>query len=177
MAIFHRYKSTIHGNYRQYYLRCGLLTGLLLSAYLLVRILMRNPVASPLSYVSDAILLVCIFLFDAYYRNSLPDKKVSLKELMLFGTGTAAVAALLYGLLLWGLGVAFPQQTVLFTNSMTPNEVTIQDPQLHYWAILWAFVAAIESLLLGGFGAFLAAIFFRNEKGEIRKKNSTTNNQ
>ena len=169
MAIFHRYQSTIHGNYRRAYLRCGLAVALLLIVYLFVRLLMDNPVASPLSYVSDAILLVCIFLFAAYYRKSLPDNKVTLKELMLFGTGTAAVAALLYGLLLWGLGLAFPQQTLLFTNSMTPNEVTLQDPQLHYWAALWAIVAAVETLLLGGFGAFLAAIFFRNEKGEVVK--------
>lgn len=170
MAIFHRYQSTIHGNYRRNYLRCGLVTGLLLAAYVLVRLLMRNPVESPLSYVSDAILLVCIFLFAAYYRNSLPDRRVTLKELMLFGIGTAAVAAILYGLLLCGIGIAFPGQTVLFTNSMTPNEVTLQDPQLHYWAIMWAIVAAVETLLLGGFGAFLAAIFFRNEKSEIKHK-------
>ena len=83
MGIFHRYSSTIHGNYRQAYLRCGLLTGALLAAYLLVRCLMGSPVGSPLSYVSDAVLLVCIFLFSAYYRNSLPDKLVTLKELML----------------------------------------------------------------------------------------------
>lgn len=173
MAIFHRYSSTIHGNYRRAYLRCGLVVGLLLAAYVLVRLLMGNPAESPLSYVSDAILLVCIFLFAAYYRKSLPDKQVTLKELMLFGSGTAVVSAVLYGLMLWGIGLAFPQQTVLFTNSMTPNEVTLQDPQLHYWAALWAIVAAIETLLLGGFGAFLAAIFFRNEKGEIwRKKDS-----
>lgn len=170
MAVFHRYRSTIHGNYRRAYLRCGLIVGVLLVAYVLVRLLMGNPVESPLSYVSDAILLVCIFLFAAYYRNSLPDKKVTLKELMLFGIGTAAVASLLYGLMLWGVGVAFPQQTVLFTNSMTPNEVTLEDPQLHYWAALWAIVAAVEVLLLGGFGAFLAAILFRNEKSEIKHK-------
>lgn len=169
MSIFHRYRSTIHGNYRRNYLRCGLLTGVLLTAYVLVRLLMGKPVASPLSYVSDAILLVCIFLFAAYYRSALPDKKVTLKELMLFGIGTAAVAALLYGLMLWGIGLAFPQQAVLFTNNMTPSEVTLQDPQLHYWAALWAIVAAVESLLLGAFGAFLAAILFRNEKGEVVK--------
>lgn len=170
MAIFHRYRSTIHGNYRRAYLRCGLIVGVLLVAYVLVRLLMGNPVESPLSYVSDAILLVCIFLFAAYYRNSLPDKKVTLKELMLFGIGTAAVASLLYGLMLWAVGVAFPQQAVLFTNNMTPNEVTLQDPQLHYWAALWAIVAAVEVLLLGSFGAFLAAILFRNEKSEIKHK-------
>lgn len=170
MAVFHRYRSTIHGNYRRAYVRCGLIIGVLLVAYVLVRLLMGNPVESPLSYVSDAILLVCIFLFATYYRNSLPDKKVTLKELMLFGIGTSAVASLLYGLMLWAVGVAFPQQAVLFTNNMTPNEVTLQDPQLHYWAALWAIVAAVEVLLLGSFGAFLAAILFRNEKSEIKHK-------
>ena len=170
MAVFHRYHSTIHGNYRRAYMRCGIIVGLLLSAYVLVRLLMGNPAASPLSYVSDAILLVCIFLFAAYYRNSLPDKKVSLKELMLFGIGTSAISAVIFGLLLWGIGLAFPQQTVLFTNNMMPEEVTQADPQLHYWAALWAIVAAVEVLLLGAFGAFLAAIFFRNEKGEISNK-------
>ena len=170
MAVFHRYKSTIHGNYRKAYLRCGAVTGVLLVAYVLVRLLMRSPVESPLSYVSDAILLVCVFLFAAYYRKALPDGKVSLKELMLFGMGLSAVAALVYGLMLWGLGVAFPQQTVLFTNSMTPNEVTLEDPQLHYWAAMWAIVAAFEALLLGAFGAFLAAILFRNERPEQRNR-------
>jgi len=175
MAFFHRYKSTIHGNYRKAYLRCGLITGVLLVAYVMVRLLMRSPVESPLSYVSDAILLVCIFLFAAYYRKALPDGQVSLKELMLFGIGQAAVAALVYGLMLWGLGLAFPQQTVLFTNNMTPNEVTLQDPQLHYWAAMWAIVAAVEVLLLGAFGAFLAAIFLRNEKSEQYKREKNKN--
>ena len=170
MGIFHRYQSTIHGNYRKAYLRCGGIVGLLLAAYVLVRLLMGRPVESPLSYVSDAILLVCIFLLSAYYRNSLPDKMVTLKEVMLFGIGLSAVAAIIYGLALWAIGLAFPQQAVLFTNNMTPNEVTLQDPQLHYWAALWAIVAAAETLLLGAFGAFLAAIFFRNEKSEIKHK-------
>ena len=170
MGIFHRYSSTIHGNYRQAYLRCGLLAGALLAAYVLVRCLMGSPVGSPLSYVSDAVLLVCIFLFSAYYRNSLPDKLVTLKELMLFGIGLSALAALLYGIALWVIGLLLPQQSVVFTTTMTGKPITLQDPQLNYWAAWWAILAAIETLLLGAFGSFLAAIFFRTEKGEIKKK-------
>ena len=168
MSIFHRYHSTIHGNYRRAYLRCGLICGVLLSAYVAVRYLMGNLAESPLSYVSDAILLVLIFLFAAYYRKSLPDGRVTLKELMLFGIGMAAVSALVYGLALWAWGLAFPQQAVTFTNNMTDKQITITDPQLHYWAAWWAILAAVEVLLLGSFGAFLAAIFFRNEKSEIK---------
>lgn len=170
MAIFHRYESTIHGNYRRAYMRCGVITGLLLVLYVLVRYLMGSPLGSPLSYVSDAILLVSIFLFAVHYRNSLPEGKVTLKELMLFGMGLSAVAAVVYGLLLFVLELALISQVLQFTNSMTGNELSPLDPQMNYWAIWWAIVAAIEVLLLGAFGAFLAAIFFRNEKSEIKHK-------
>ena len=109
MSIFHRYSSTIHGNYRKAYLRSGLITGVLLAAYLFSRLLMGKPLESPTSYVSDAVMLVAVFLFMAFYRNSLPDKKITLKEAMLFGIGTAVIAAIFYGLMLWAVGVAFPQ--------------------------------------------------------------------
>ncbi len=170
MSIFHRYSSTIHGNYRKAYLRSGLITGVLLAAYLLSRLLMGKPLESPTSYVSDAVMLVAVFLFMAFYRNSLPDKKITLKEAMLFGIGTAVIAAILYGLMLWAVGVAFPQQTALFSTTMTGNEVTTQDPQLHYWAAWWAIYSAVMMALLGSFGAFVAAIFFRNEKSDIKNR-------
>ena len=170
MGIFHRYNSTIHGNYRKAYLRSGLITGLLLSAYVLIRLLMGKPLESPTSYVSDAVMLVAVFLFMAFYRNSLPDKKITLKEAMLFGIGTAVVAAFIYGLALWAFGLAFQQQTALFSTTMTGNEVTTQDPQLHYWAAWWAIYSFVLMALLGSFGAFVAAIFFRNEKSDKKKK-------
>ena len=169
MSIFHRYSSTIHGNYRRAYLRSGAITGLLLAAYVMVRYLMGNPLESPLSYVSDAILLVAVFLFAAYYRNSLPEGKVTLKELMLFGIGLSAVAAVVYGLVLCAFELIVPDQTLQFTTGMTGKEISPLDPQMHYWAIWWAIMAAVEVLLLGAFGAFLAAILFRNEKSEVKK--------
>ena len=170
MGIFHRYNSTIHGNYRKAYLRSGPITGLLLAAYVLIRLLMGKPLESPTSYVSDAVMLVAVFLFMAFYRNSLPDKKITLKEAMLFGIGTAVVAAFIYGLALWAFGLAFQQQTALFSTTMTGNEVTTQDPQLHYWAAWWAIYSFVMMALLGSFGAFVAAIFFRNEKSDIKNR-------
>ncbi len=169
MGVFHRYKSEIHGNYRRAYLRCGGIAALLLGAYILVRLLIGNPVPTPTSLPLDGILIVLVFLFMAYYRNSLPDKKITLKEALLFGIGTAAVAALLFALILWIVGLSSAEQTVLFTNNMTSQDITPQDPQLHYWAAWWAIVAGVELLLLGSFAAFIAAIFFRNEKSEIKQ--------
>ena len=171
MAIFHRYKSEIHGNYRRAYLRGGLATGVLLALYVLVRLLSGSPMESPVSLIVDAILLVVLTLLTAWYRNSLPEKKITLKEAMLFGIGTAAVAGVVYGLLLWAIGLGSQPQTVLFTNTMLGgNSVDLQNPQLHYWAAWWAIVAGVETIVLGAFAAFLAAIFFRNEKSEIKHK-------
>ena len=170
MGIFHRYQSTIHGNYRRAGLRCGLLAGGLMALYVLVRLLMGSPMQSPASLVVDAILLVAILLLTAYYRNALPDKKITLKEAMLFGIVMSCVAGVVYGLSLWAIGATSASQTVLFTNTMTGNEITDADPQLHYWAAWWAIVAGVEAVVLGAFGAFVAAVIFRNEKSDIKHK-------
>ena len=169
MRVFKRYNSTIHGNYRKAYLRCGLLTGLLLMAYVFVRYMMGMPAESPEAYLSDGIMLVAVFGFSFLYRNSLEEKKATLKELMLFGMGTAALASVLYGLFVWAFGCAVPTQTELFTRTLRGEEAVLSAP-LHYWAAWWGFESAIKLAVLGGFGAFIAAILFRNEKSEVRKK-------
>ena len=167
MGLFHRYNSTIHGDYRRAYLRSGLVTGLLLAAYVLVRLLMGSPMESPTSLVVDAILLVVLFLFAAWYRNSLPEKKITLKEVLLFGIGLSLVAAVVYGVLLFAIQVAAPRQTQLFTESY---QISPANYPLQYWAAWWAVVAAAGVLLLGAFGAFVAAVVLRNEKSEIKHK-------
>ena len=141
-----------------------------MAAYVLIRLLAGSPMESPVSLIIDAVLLVLLFLLTAWYRNGLPEKKITLKEAMLFGIGTSLVAAIVYALLLWIISINSASQTVLFTNTMTGGNITESDPQLHYWAAWWAIVAAMETILLGAFGAFLASIFFRNEKSEIKHK-------
>ena len=170
MRFFHRYQSTIHGNYRKGYLRCGALTGLLLMLYVMVRYLIGMPSETPEGYAVDGILLAAVVVFIYLYRNSLTEQRATLKELMLFGMGTAVLASMLYGLFLWAFGVGVPSQTVLFTKTLTGTEILTTDPELHYWAAWWAIVAGIKMALLGAFGAFMGALFFRNEKGEVVSK-------
>jgi hypothetical protein len=167
MKFFHRYKSTIHGNYRRAYLRSGLLTGLMLVLYLLVRWLMGNPAEIPVSYLSDGILLVAVFLFSMLYRNALPNRMVTMKELMLFGIGTALLACAMYGLYIWVLGFAIPEQIELFTGTMM-EDAPYADYPAHYWSALWALVAAVVMAILGGLGAFISALILKNEKPEIK---------
>ncbi len=175
MRFFHRYNSTIHGNYRKAYLRCGVITGVLLILYILVRYMMGLTAESPVSYFSDGIMLLAVFLFTLLYRNALAEKKATLKELMLFGMGTAMVASILYGIFIWMLGFAIPQQTELFTNTLMKEGAFVEFPA-HYWSALWGMVSTVFMALLGGFGAFIAALLFRNEKSEMRLRKATMNN-
>ena len=169
MGIFHRYESEIHGNYRKGYLRFGTITGVVLMLYILVRYLMGKPAESPEAYLTDGIMLVSVFIFTYLYRNAMPEKKATLKELMLLGLGTAVVASVLYGLFLWAFGSAVPSQTELFTRTMRGEEALVSAP-IHYWAAWWGIESAVKLAVLGGFGAFLAALLFRNEKAAVRKK-------
>ncbi|MBP3763693.1 MAG: hypothetical protein J6I49_07445 [Bacteroidales bacterium] len=170
MKPFRRYHSTIHGNYRRAYFRCGLLLGVALMLYILMRMLLGVPAQAPESYATDGILIAGLFLLAFFYRNSLEEKRATLKELMLFGFGTAALAALLYGLFLWALGLARPDQAALFATATTGATPTADDPQIHYWAAFVALVATVKLLLIGTFAAFIAAVLFRNEKGKMKNE-------
>lgn len=145
------------------------MTGIMLVLYLLVRWLMRNPAESPISFLSDGILLVAGFLFTMLYRNTLPDRKATLKELMLFGLGTAIMACFLYGLFIWVSGFAIPGQIELFTNTMKGSGEFSKFPA-HYWSAFWAFIAAVIMAVLGGFGAFISALILKNEKPVVKTK-------
>ena len=135
---------------------------------LVVKLLLRNPMTSPVSLLVDVVLVVAIGLLGAYYRNTLPDKKVQLKEMMLFGLWSAVSAALVYALAVWAIGLTSSEQTILFTHTMAEKEITAADPQLHYWAAFWAMVAFVEEMVWGGLGAFFVALLLRNEKSEIK---------
>ena len=150
MGFFHRYQSEIHGNYRKGYLRFGIITGVVLMLYILVRYMMGVPAESPEAYITDGIMLVA-------------------KELMLLGLGTAVVGSVLYGLFLWAFGSAVPEQTELFTRTLRGEDAFLSAPA-HFWAAWWGIESGIKLSVLGGFGAFVAALVFRNEKSAIHQK-------
>ena len=52
---------------------------------------------------------------------------------------------------------------------MRGEEALVSAP-IHYWAAWWGIESAVKLAVLGGFGAFLAALLFRNEKAAVRKK-------
>ena len=170
MALFHRYHSTLHGNYRRAALRYGLLTGSVMAAVMLLRVLLGNGVSSPGGGWLDVLLIAAVILLTAHYRQQLPDRKITLKEAMLVGVLTSLMAAAVYALLLLAIEEIIPSQIVQFTRTMAGQTITTADPQLHYWALLWAIIALGQTALLGSFAAFLAAVVLKNEKSEVKHK-------
>ena len=179
MKFIRRYQSEIYGNYRKAYLLDGVLTGLLIGGAVSFCKLIYYPIYAPENYVTDAVLFVCTLLFAYRYRSKLPDRKVSFKELMLFGLGLGVVAAIVYGLFLMFYGGVIDKEfagrcldhfIVGEQNGAGTDEekaMTIEvmkSYKLHTWAFIGAFRTAVMSIM----SAFVAALVFRTEKGKIK---------
>lgn len=167
--IFRRYKSEIHGNYRIAYLKWGLLTGVLLSLYLLARHLLGAPCTSPADLGKDGLLIVAMLVSMYLYRRSLPEKRVTMKELLLLGIGIGLVSAVVYGLFVWlYCGVMYPEMTEVYAEQFKTDEARAEgylaalNPVM--WALMFGFVnTALTSIIV----AFFGALIFKTEKAEL----------
>lgn len=178
--IIKRYQSTIYGPYRVAYVRCGAITAVVLAGYVAMCRLLGSPIQTPETYGTDAVLLIALILFMLRYRKSLPDEKVTFKELMLFGLGMTLVATFLYGLFMWlYCGVLDKGQTSLFAEAriamMESPETGGAEAQVaidhvrHYSAFDWAFIGFFRSAVMGGLIAFFAAILLRTERAPVKE--------
>lgn len=168
--IIRQYRSEIHGDYRSAYLMWGALTGLLLSLYLLLRHWVGAPCRTPSDLGKDALLLLAMGLSMYFYRRSLPDKMVTMKELLLLGLGTGFVAAVVYGLFVWlYCGVMYPDMTEVYAerfktvDSAPEGYVAALNPGM--WALMFGFV---NSFLTSIIVAFFGALVLKTEKAEVR---------
>lgn len=182
MKFIRQYQSNIYGKYRKAYLRDGIFAGLIISSAVLFCKLIYYPIFAPENYVTDITLLLSTLFFSYRYRNSLPDKKVFFKELMLYGLGLGIVAALLYGffLMLYGsvIDSGFTERCLRhFINGEqngtgTPEEkeatiAVMRTYKLYTWAFIGTFRTAVMSIMT----AFIAALLFRTEKNIVKNKN------
>lgn len=172
--LLRRYKSPIYGNYRKWYVVCGICTGLVMCAAVMVLWLSGNPINSPETYLTDAVLGVCI-LFSAYlYKDKLPEEKVFFKELMLLGLGIGVVGGLVYGLLLLVYGqmdCEFVERCATVRISFLEVEDSVGKKEAielikGYSIGDWAFIGGFRSAVMSVILAFVAALIF----GESSKK-------
>jgi hypothetical protein len=180
--IFRRYKSTIYGNYRKSYLIYGMVTGIAMFVILFVRDWMSDsPMSQPENFITELVMGVGIFLFTYRYREQLPDKKVTLKELMLLGLGIGVVGSVIYGLLTWVNCGSINTELVEFYNQerisvMEPAESSAEAKAAvelvkKYTAGDWAFIGGFRSAVMSIILTFFAALIFRTEKSPVVERN------
>ncbi|MCQ2262452.1 MAG: DUF4199 domain-containing protein [Bacteroidales bacterium] len=177
--VLRQYKSTIYGNYRKAYLKCGILTGLASALLMLFLWMIRvdDSRFEPCGWEIELMFAVVIG-FECYrYRKSLPGEKVTLKELMLFGLGSGVVGAVIYGVLLVllcatalpGLKEAFVEGRIAVMPSIDEGFEAKQaiETVRGYTAADWGFIGGFRAAVMSVLIAFLAAIVLRTEKSEV----------
>lgn len=180
-GVLRQYQSEICGNYRKAYLRYGLFSGLIMSAYVLFMRIIILPVSTPTGYGTDIALLLCMLLFSYLYRRTLPDERVFFKELMLMNLGLGVVAAVVYGLFLLLYGQVF--DTDFFTRCMDDFVRNAQNADKpaedirrmveayqNYRPWHWASIGAFRTAVMAIIEAFVAALVFRTEKNVVKAK-------
>ncbi|MBR1644359.1 MAG: DUF4199 domain-containing protein [Bacteroidales bacterium] len=167
----------MYGNYRRAALLGGLASGLLLLLYVLVRYLVGRPISAPQTYGSDLLLLASMLGVAYVYRRRLPDERVTFKELMLLCLGLGVIASAVYGLFLWLYGQAidthFAQRCVegwlmgMDTSGAEDNQHA-STVVAQYTVVNWALTGAVRTAIMSILEAFVAALVFRTEKGNLK---------
>ena len=176
--VFRQYKSTIYGNYRKAYLKCGVVVGVASALLMLFLWIIRvdDSRFEPCGWAIELMFAVVIGFGCYRYRKSLPGEKVTLKELMLMGLGSGVVGAVVYGLLLAlmcatslpGLTEAFAEGRIAVMPSGDESFEAKQaiDTVRGYTAGDWGFIGGFRAAVMSVLIAFLAAIVLRTEKAD-----------
>ena len=162
-------------------LKYGLLTGIVMAVSMLVAdwVEFGMQTAAPENFVTDIVLLLGLLMAAYRYRHSLPDERVTLKELLLLGLWVGFIASLVYGLLLWFYGALDETLVTRFIDArlaqMTSDE---SDPSATlniqlvkgYTAGDWGFIGGFRSAVMSILMNLVAALLFRTEKAPVRSK-------
>lgn len=156
----------IYGNYRLAYLKYGLLTGVLLCLYLMVRHWVGAPVATPADFGKDLCLIVAMVYAMVRYRRQLPGERVTWKELMLLGLGMGVIAGIVYGLFVWQYcGWMYPDMLDRFANASLPADANLEQLTVVQNAVMWGLIYGfIHTALTTVIVAFFCALLFRSER-------------
>lgn len=187
--VIRRYNSTIYGNYRLAGLKYGsIIGGVIGLLVLLYRLLSpEHYLTTPENYITDGVMLAGILLTTYMYRESLPEKKSTLNELLRMGLWTGVIASVVYGLLLWlWCGVMFPDMVETYVEqriAVMPKAESSAEAKVavelvkNYGAGDWAFIGAFRNGVMSIIMVFVAALIFRNENAPVRKKENKNDNE
>lgn len=179
MRILKRYSSTIYGQYRWFGAKSGLWVGVVIAFSMLLAAWMEVQPSTPENYITDLVLLLGMAVAAYRYRRTLPDERVTLKELMLLGLWTGFVSATVYGVLLWLYGILdstlverFVEARLALMSMMGDGATDALSIQLvkNYSAGDWGFIGGFRVAVMSIFINLVIALVFRTEKAPVREK-------
>ncbi|MBR4803035.1 MAG: DUF4199 domain-containing protein [Bacteroidales bacterium] len=179
MALLHRYQSTMHGNYRKFILIFGPVAAVALILSVLARLYFFDPIETPVSWTDNVVLAICLIAFTLVYRATLPEKKITFKEIFILTVGLSCVAAVLYALYLWHYGLHtdpdFPQR--FLDSEMAKHKPGEQGyeaavEQVKYMANpkYLAFMGGVYTVVTAFILGFFVALLFRTERSPRYQK-------
>lgn len=167
--IISKYSSEIHGPYLTKSLKYGLIIGALLCIGLLIRFMIMKPPSSPISLTDNIIMLLSMGCMVFWYRNTLPEKKITFKEAWLTGFFSGSIASLLFGIymyiyIIW-IDANMPDRCIkVLKNVEQYKDYTYQQFQAMTTPSTIALQAIIYNVIMAIIWAFCVAIVVRNEK-------------
>ena len=159
--------------------KSGFCVGVSLALVMLLASWLDVQPATPENYITDLVLLLGMAVTDYRYRRTLPDGRVTLKELMLLGVWTGFVCAVVYGLLLWLYGVLdgalvarFVEQRLSMMPAADGDTQAALNIQLvqHYSAGDWGFIGGFRIAVMSILMNLVSALLFRTEKAPVRER-------
>lgn len=175
MALFNRYKSTMHGNYWGAIFKFGLFMGFGLAIVVMLRSWLKIPLSEPVSYTENFALLIFMLIGVYLYKRGLEEKKITFKESYMVALGSGVVASIIYGIFLYVyaqyLDTELQQRCFDIQRSIKSN-AHLSDEQIMYMAkpSSIALSAIMLSSVVSILWALFIAILLRNEKGELVTK-------
>ena len=146
----------------------------------LIRYALTYPIESSFSWTDDVIILICLVGFTLVYRSTLPEKRISFKEIYVLNLGIGFISAIIFGLFIWYyasmVDISFPDR---YYASMMEQAETSELPIDAYeaqtknmstpgnLAMQGGVLTFVNVLVLG----FFIAIFLKTEKQNLYQKN------
>lgn len=179
MGLIRRYKSEMHGNYKRAWLQYGIITSVAMILSVLIRYALTYPIESSFSWTDDVVILICLVGFTMTYRSTLPEKRISFKEIYVLNLGIGFISAIVFGLFIWyyasRVDISFPDRYYASmmeqaeTSELALDKYEAQTKIMSTpgnLAMQGGVLTFVNVLVLG----FFVAIFLKTEKQNIYRK-------
>ena len=173
-------KTKFSGSYFSGIIKYGLLIGLGLSLFVLIRFVFNKSISSVMSYWEILSLMLLLFLGVWLYRKGLKEKQLSFKESYFVAFGSGIVGSIIYGMFIFVYanyidsefqGRCYDVQRAVETNSNLTNqqiEAMVKPSSIAASSML---IVSLISLLSGLIIAFL----LMNKKRKLQDKEDIEN--